>query len=272
MKRFFAIALFIASEVVPILASIAVGIFGTIWQTTDSVSWLIWMLISGFVALLTPVLTRTDRYRRFIKWTMSSGARARALQHVLETMMQDALVKIDRNKNSCRVSLYFFHESRFHMIARYSSNPELSKPGRKSYPIDQGVIGKVWIEEFALASMPKDPKKWIRNAVSVYGLDEADAQAVSMKARKLGGFTIRSSARSVGIVMLESYEFDDVSQESVERFRDHILTTPLAEIVDKSALLFPAVEDFESSKSKRRTTVEPAESDWVSVSSTSSNP
>lgn len=188
-----------------------------------------------------------------------------ALRHTLEALLQKTLESVERNNNRFRASLYYFHEGRFHMIARYSSNPQLSVQGRLSYSIDQGVIGRVWLEEFAIATMPKDPNKWVDHAVRTYGFSLSDAEKVSMRARKLGGFTIRSANRCVGVVMLETFEPDDLSVSIMDKCRDHIEGTPLAEIVAKSATLFPAVEAFERTS---RTTVTRAvdESAWVTVS------
>jgi hypothetical protein len=56
-----------------------------------------------------------------------------------------------------RVSVYKVYENKFILIGRSSVNPLLSRPGRSSYPISEGLIGKAWAEgEFFVDDLP-DP-------------------------------------------------------------------------------------------------------------------
>ena len=55
-----------------------------------------------------------------------------------------------------RISVYKVHNNEFVLIARSSKNPLFEKPGRKSYPISEGFIGKAWAEgEYFNCALPE---------------------------------------------------------------------------------------------------------------------
>lgn len=245
-------AFLIVIEVGPIAASVGAGIFGTLLSMTPDVwGFLVGMLVCGVFALAIPLMKRAPEFKLLLHRAATSDEKATTLRHALEAMLQNTLVSIDANTNQNRVSLYHYHDGRFLMLARYSSNPELARDGRGVYPTGQGVIGQVWLEEFAVGSMPAAPERWNRIMVDRYGFGEEEAQGISMKARRIGGFTIRHQDRCVGVVMFESLDASGFQVPTLEAARDAITGSPLSVLVGRWGKLFPAVEAWDAAKVRR---------------------
>lgn len=109
-----------------------------------------------------------------------------------------------------RVSVYKVYQDKFVLIGRSSVNPILTKAGRSSYPITEGLIGKAWAEgEFFITDLP-DPNERSGNTYynrvnQISPISREVVNALNMQSRsyfilRMNGFENRPKA----IIVIES--------------------------------------------------------------------
>lgn len=111
--------------------------------------------------------------------------------------------------NNERISLYKHEEQEnsFIMIARYSSNPNLKKPGRVFYPDNQGCIGKAWEHKSSFVdNLPEpDTPKYYQILNSDWNIDEQTAKRMTMKSRTISAFSISNADEErIAVLVFES--------------------------------------------------------------------
>jgi len=121
-----------------------------------------------------------------------------------------------------RISVYRHEHNSFTMIGRYSMLPELDKPGRSVYPVDQGVIGVAWASGNgqAVAQDLPDPnldiEAYCARAKDSWGIPAGVTKKMSMKSRSIAAFALNNSDNSTrdAIIVFESTDPDrfDVSK------------------------------------------------------------
>ena len=109
-----------------------------------------------------------------------------------------------------RISLYIIHKNRFVCCARHSNNPMICKPGRASYPLDEGIISEAWRTGKAFSSrfpnIKKGKDEYARWNKLNYSIPEEVVNGFSMFPRLMFGYRISNSNLSEhnAVVIIES--------------------------------------------------------------------
>ncbi|NNH67523.1 hypothetical protein [Rhizobium laguerreae] len=124
-----------------------------------------------------------------------------------------------------RISVYRHAGTTFTMVGRFAQLPELDRPGRGFYPIDQGVIGAAWKAgdgKCIVQDLP-DPlhelEAYCARTRDEWGLPLTVTKKLSMKARSVAAFALNNHENAVrsAIVVFESTDPDRFSPELLEQ-------------------------------------------------------
>jgi len=121
-----------------------------------------------------------------------------------------------------RVSVYKYEESKFIMLGRYSKNPEYCKRGRGQYPANEGCIAKAWQNgEVFVASLP-DPRTeeehYLDKMKNTWGINKSVARNFKMKSRCYYGFAIENAEQQrIAVVIIESVNPEGLVKDEINR-------------------------------------------------------
>lgn len=126
-----------------------------------------------------------------------------------------------------RVSVYRHRGSSFTMVGRFAVLPELDRPGRGVYPVDQGVIGTAWSRgdgKCIVQDLPdpvQDLEGYCARSRDEWKLPVGVVKKLGMKARSIAAFALNGHGDSVrdAIVVFES---SDANRFSIELLEHHI--------------------------------------------------
>lgn len=126
-----------------------------------------------------------------------------------------------------RVSVYRHKGSSFTMVGRFAVLPELDRPGRGVYPVDQGVIGAAWSRgdgKCVVQDLPdpvQDLDGYCARSRDEWKLPVGVVKKLGMKARSIAAFALNGHGDSVrdAIVVFES---SDANRFSVELLEQHV--------------------------------------------------
>jgi hypothetical protein len=129
-----------------------------------------------------------------------------------------------------RISVYRHTGNSFTMVGRFAPLPELDKPGRGVYPVDQGIIGAAWRsgDGKCVAQDLPDPildlDAYCARSRDEWGLSIAVAKKLGMKSRSIAAFALNGHNNGVrdAVVVFES---TDPERFAVEHLENHIKGT-----------------------------------------------
>lgn len=156
-----------------------------------------------------------------------------------------------------RISVYRHDGSAFTMVGRFAVLPELQKPGRGVYPVDQGVIGAAWKSgegQHVVQDLP-DPithlEAYCTRSKDDWNLPIGTTKKLTMKPRSVAAFALnnaKNSSRDVIIVFESTDEnrFDVTRIESALKGSDGKNIVHLLELMRKRepSLPFAALRGF----------------------------
>ncbi|ANL35142.1 hypothetical protein [Rhizobium phaseoli] len=124
-----------------------------------------------------------------------------------------------------RISVYRHEGTTFTMVGRFAMLPELDKPGRGFYPVDQGVIGAAWKSgtgKCIVQDLPDpvhDIDGYCTRSRDEWGLPIAITKKLSMKARSVAAFALNNHENAVrsAIVVFESTDPNRFSPDTLEQ-------------------------------------------------------
>lgn len=130
----------------------------------------------------------TQAMQRLVRWLL------------IEACQQGSFVGVHQ-----RASVYVHAGGEFVMVARWSDNAGLSRPGRGVYPDSCGVIAKAWqSREFYAQGWPEGDDDWIE-VQATYGVTEEVARGLRMRSRSIAAWRIDDDDHHpVGVVVTES--------------------------------------------------------------------
>lgn len=120
-----------------------------------------------------------------------------------------------------RVSVYKVYDNKFILIGRSSVNPNLTKAGRNSYPVSEGLIGKAWAEgELFITDLP-DPNErggntYYNRVNQINPIPREVVNSLNMQSRsyfilRMNGFENRPKA----IIVIESQKAGAFQKQDV---------------------------------------------------------
>lgn len=146
----------------------------------------------------------------------AQGSRLREMQsELVKAALQSSFTGLGMDSNG-RVSIYYELDDEFYLLSRYSSNPELSKPHRQKFPIDQGVISKAWQHHIHCeheCPHSDDEDKYEAHMKAKYGYEAETVRAFTMKSCRYLGFSVMDAGSPVGVIIFESTDVDFLQGE-----------------------------------------------------------
>lgn len=144
-------------------------------------------------------------------------SRLREMQsELVKAALQSSFTGLGMDSNG-RVSIYYELDDEFHLLSRYSSNPELSKPHRQKFPLDQGVISKAWQHHIHCdheCPHSGDQDEYEAHMKAKYGYEAEAVRAFTMKSCRYLGFSIMDAGSPVGVIIFESTDVGFLNGES----------------------------------------------------------
>lgn len=226
----------------PAVVGGAAGFIGaydsSIKNNIDASTWLVWLATNPWVWLLGGVaisifgIWGTDRFEKkqqtlidelhedqrnlentkrrldfAYEKTEAQGSRLREMQsELVKAALQSSFTVLGMNSND-RVSIYYELDDEFHLLSRYSSNPELSKPHRQKFPLNQGVISQAWQHHFHCdkeCPHSGEQDRYESHMEAKYGYEAETVRAFTMKSCRYLGFSIMDAGSPVGVIIFES--------------------------------------------------------------------
>ena len=188
------------------------------WWTCLTVAIVLMVVSFVYEVRLSPsreeLLADADRFRKQREhWEYE-------LYEVFEVISCKILGGVGSKSSRSRFSVYYHRDRCFVRVCRVSGNPDLGRPGRSSYPDNQGIIAKVWREEaVTVTNMPSDREGWVSACVGDYGMKRSEAQDVAERMQSLSivGRRINYGHRPIGIILLESTEPLGVNSKTLDK-------------------------------------------------------
>lgn len=171
-----------------------------------------------------------------------SAEKSAVLEQSMLVLLRHIADHCGASANSDRVSVYYFHEDRFVMLARFALHPDYRGAGRSEYPASQGAIGDAWSRGSIAMELPTSRKQWERTLVAKHGYTAEQAASLAMHCVGIAALRIEVDRLAVGVIVFESTEADRVSQATLETAKESKLFAALSELVSVSALLTPRGE------------------------------
>ncbi|MGN7977454.1 hypothetical protein ACTJJ4_07755 [Microbacterium sp. 22195] len=216
--------------------------------------------ISGVVvavlAFFAEMIVQRPSYMKLSQLREEADRKALAKTEALENALRIMLVRLAEycglTGQSDRLSVYYFHDDEFVMVARHAKNPRLAKRGRVRYPAGQGVIGKAWEEDHgqALVKIAGGNGSWNREARK-QNFTDAEIAKLTMRSVGLGGYRLEVDNRSVGVLIIESTTPGRILQEHLDKIAGSYIVVAIAELVAAFALMTPGGETLIAENEKR---------------------
>lgn len=223
---------------------------------TSGAVWLWAGIILGLLAFFAEFLVQRPSYMKLSQLREIAERKAEAKSEALERALRIMMVRLGAycglNGHSDRISVYYFHDGEFVMVARHSKNPSYASRGRGVYPAEQGAIGAAWAAEHgqALVNMPASKDAW-RRAARKQGFTDEAIDGLSMRSLGLAGHRLESGEKSVGVLIVESTNANRVNQSHLDQITESHIAVAIAELVAAFALMTPAGESITAAKAAR---------------------
>lgn len=109
-------------------------------------------------------------------------------------------------KDTERISLFLNRDDQFFFAGRFSSQPDLNKPGRSYFPANEGCVGKTWHNngEYFQELPEQGSDEYRRLLKEELNIDDGQAEKMRMKSRSYFSRAVVDGYHRVGVVVFES--------------------------------------------------------------------
>lgn len=170
----------------------------------------------------------------------------RNISAVLERAARRALEDSGIEKvGDARISVYVDREQEFVLVSRWSQNAELRKPGRASFPLGQGLIGKAWRESGGAAcknSMSGDRDRWEKEQCDTYGFTAEQAANLTMHARTVAAVRVDGYNASP-VIVIESKNIKILTLRATRELGRHDSFVCIADMLSAPNSELPSVHE-----------------------------
>lgn len=156
-------------------------------------------------------LASTQLLRQRNRWRAASRSNTYyrdAIYRRNSATLRDTLTSIGAIDSHTRISMYLKDDNGFHLIGRYSNNPEYNRPGRHFIPDGQGYLWASWQHGIAgTCDAPTDPEVHAAHNVRRSNIPPEQAHNLRMRSRSLYGCRIDhpgATNQPFGVVVIES--------------------------------------------------------------------
>jgi transcriptional regulator with GAF, ATPase, and Fis domain len=231
----------------------AATIFSIIWGSYGEKIWTngSWAIICavtlGMASLAAQVAVQRPSYmelsRRKEEADEKSKEKSKAIEQSFNVLLRKLAEHCKAASNSDRASVYYFHDDRFIMLARWSTHPTFTKPGRREYPTGQGAIGDAWDKGSVVMVLPATRKRWEQRLESHHGFPGGSTKSLTMHCKSIAALRIEADYHAVGVLVFESTDVNRASQKTLDIAMGSMLYATLCELVSAVAALTPRVEE-----------------------------
>lgn len=124
-----------------------------------------------------------------------------------------------------RVSIYFVVNKEFHILDRYSSNPNYKEIHKQRFSLNQGVISKTWQKgshhELGSPEFSVNNDGYQRYMMQNYGFSENEITSLNMKSCRLLGVAINDADENIGVILFESTSGDSLSLAYAQKILEY---------------------------------------------------
>ncbi|QAV70841.1 hypothetical protein ESZ53_10550 [Salinibacterium sp. UTAS2018] len=213
----------------------------------------------GLLSLILQITLQRPTYmelsRREEQAVIESAVKSGAIERSLTVLIRYLAEHCSMAGNNDRVSVYYHHDQKFVMLARWSQNPGFATSGRGTYPIGQGAIGEAWESRSAVVELPATRARWNQRLERHHGFPKGTAANLTMHSLSIAALRIAANGESVGVVVFESTVKERATQDTLDTLEGSMLYATLRELVATVATLTPRVQ--EASKTKPPSAPEP---------------
>lgn len=215
---------------------------------TDGVWWFAIAVVLGLGSVAAQIGLQRPSYMKLAEAAddaeRASEAKSQAIEKALAVLCRKIAEYCNVAENTDRISVYYNHDGQFVMLARWSPHPEYTKPGRGSYPVDQGAIGIAWDRVEIAQNLPPKKQDWERSLTRKWGFPQETAAQLKMHCQSIAALRIDEAQAAVGVIVFESTQQDRATFEVLNRAKTSMLYAALKELVAAFATLTPRVESL----------------------------
>ncbi len=108
-----------------------------------------------------------------------------------------------------RITIYYFIDSHFYLLARYSQNPVFTEIHRQKFSRNHGVISQAWQNKICIDIIDcplykKDPEAYAQYMHQRYGYDLDKVDSLTMKSHQYVAISIVDADNHIGVIVFES--------------------------------------------------------------------
>ncbi|HCH5317012.1 TPA: hypothetical protein NKY78_002493 [Vibrio parahaemolyticus] len=146
---------------------------------------------------------------------------------LVETWLNGAFSQLLQMNTNARVSIYYYYNDSFFILARFSPNGRLRQIHKQKFSPTQGVIRSVYEqlechETKAPIYNQNKPENYISYMTTKYGYTEKQLNTFNMKSCRYFGEAISEADAVIGIILYESEDPNDlIRDELIKSIRDY---------------------------------------------------
>ncbi|EKO3952779.1 hypothetical protein DXJ58_18045 [Vibrio fluvialis] len=138
---------------------------------------------------------------------------------LVETWLNGAFSQLLGKNTKARVSIYYYYDGSFYMLARFSPNGRLKEIHKQKFSPTQGVIQSVYEDlichEFKAPEYKKSTEAYDSYMIENYGYEKEQLKSFNMKSCRYFGEAIREADSVIGIILYESEDPKDLLKPSL---------------------------------------------------------
>lgn len=194
-----------------------------------------------FILSATSILLQIKKpsYQHLSREAVKSAKRGQAVELAIAKIVRKISQQHDVHGPQFRASVYYLSGDEFVMIVRNSADSNLEKPGRRRYPIRQGVIGRGWKHKngvVAVRDLSEDKTEWLSEMANDHGLSRDEAAALTMHSCSIGAIRLDTSRNgAVGMVVFESLKRRGIDTPTLTSIKEAEYFDLLTEFVEAFA-------------------------------------
>jgi hypothetical protein len=180
-----------------------------------------------------------------------SYRKSQAIEQSLTILLRKLAEQCGVAGNGDRASIYYMHDGRFVMPARWSIHPDYRQAKRKFYLPAQGAIGAAWDRGFVITTLPATRVRWEKALVSNWGFSPEEAVKMTMMCQSIGGLRMSSQGVPVGVLIFESLDPNRVTLKTLRDAGSSMIYAALTELIVGQAAMTPRVEEVVRDAAKK---------------------
>lgn len=165
------------------------------------------------------------------------------LNHVARRALSEAHPAGDLDRS--RISIYVDRGGELVLVARWSQNERLRRPGRQRFPQGQGLIGEAWNGVRGAAcvyDLPADADAWDKHQQLKYGFSAEEVAKLTMRPRSMSAVRVDGD-RKTSIVIIESLEPKLLNLRATLSLRECEPYQEIARIISDAEIIIPEVHE-----------------------------